>query len=126
MISFVLADYFFASASALLYGMIFSLFECFCRCLVFFSRAFYQAVFDGIFYKERITKIQRYSSVDPTFTKPVCEIFSAVKVVLFFLGLNILSYIMLDGEFRLFAAIISFVGFFCGIKVFVRSYSQAF
>lgn len=121
MISFSINEYLSALFSAFIYGTIFSVFECAFKFIIFFSRAFAKAVYDGFFYKGRLRSVPKYYGVSPKLSAIVMECLSASRVILFCLGFVIQSYIFLDGELRLFTLVFSILGF-CLTSRFISGY----
>ncbi len=103
MISFSISDYIALSVSALIYGSLFSVFECFVSCFLRLCRAAICGIYSAFFYNGSLFSYSVGKMNKAGGEKKLPEVAVAVRTVLFTLGFIILSFAFMDGQIRTFA-----------------------
>ncbi len=114
MIWYTFGEIITASASALIYGIIFSLLCSLSRTIFTVSKLLIKAFYAVFVYSGSPFKISKFKISDPTADK--CSgfsgnFFTAVKAIGFSLGLTVLLYYTLDGGVRAFVVLFSLLSF---------------
>lgn len=111
MIAFSISDYITFSISALVYGLVFSLFECFVFCLWGLSGHIASGLISSLFYKGSPFSytVGEYESKKQK--SPGGELLAALRALGFCLGFIIISFAFMDGQIRLFGLCLALLGY---------------
>ncbi len=112
MIWYSFREIFAAVASALIYGGVFGIFVFFVKSITYLSKAVYSAFLAVFFYTGSLFSVDCVFEYDEKNKSEIfSEIFSSLSVILYTLGLSVVSYYTLYGECRIFLVIFSLFSF---------------
>ena len=126
MITYSITEIILSIISAIIYGVIFAIFSCFLSSIFPFIKGIAAFPKHVLFYIGSIKALPKRKNTENTVFKPfgVVNIFSSLKcvaeIVLFFLGLVLVSYAFCDGEIRLYMLLLSAFALYASKKTAVE------
>ena len=111
--------------SAAVYGCFFSFFCTTCYLLIEYAKMLIFAlkcsfIYDGSLF----TRLEKNDDNKKTRSGLETEIFAAIKTVIFFLGLLLVSYVSLDGDVRIYVVSVAVCAFYLSNKLLVRFFTR--
>lgn len=124
--TFSIQETYYSILSAAVYGCFFSFLCTICYLLTEYAKMLFFAlkctvIYDGSLFSH-LSKSDIKKEADGGLES---EIFAAIKTVIFFLGLLLVSYVSLDGDIRIYVVAVAACTFYLSDKLLVRFFTRA-